>query len=199
MGFFSGRSKPSHQDSGGWITHSAFVGDLYDRRWFERGRATSRVQRNGIEMSDPIPPGLRLIDDAEESKRFFTRLPREREVEARAAREYFKAKVLATAENLSFTIDKSHIPLVLRMVFTVLKWDGMMLLDNFHAHPALRQQYSVYVSSIGDDDVISLLAWWIALSNDDPAGGTSMWLHMSMDKGIRLGFEEAGALPRRDS
>lgn len=190
IGFFSRRSKPANGTTG-WL--NLFTGDLYDRRWFEQRRVTSRVQRNGIEMSDPVPVCLQLVDDAEEWKRFITRPPREPKPDVQAAHEYFEAKAASTAANLSFTVGAEHTLWIRRMVFTVLKYDGIMILDSFEAHPALRQQYSDRISSVSDDDVAYLLAWWLALAADDPAGQRN---NVSVVTGLSFAAEPVGGLRR---
>lgn len=194
MGFFQ-RSQPAADGTTGW--GGLFTSELYERRWFDAGQATSRVERNGREMTDPVPPGLRLIDDAASSKRFFAQASGIREPQPQAAGDYFEVKVTSTAANLSLTLGSDQAALVRRMAFTVLKFDGMLLLENFGAHPGLKQQYGNLLSATEDDDVVSLLGWWLGVAADDPSGGTSMWIHLSMDKAIRLGLEEAGILPRQ--
>lgn len=197
MGIF-GRKSPqlSSSTSTGWAT--TYVSDLYSRRWIENDVATPKVERDGKEVTDPVPPGLRLLEDAGAARRFFAQPPARRDPATGAAAEYVESKIAWTSHNLSFDLKPEQRYWVNRFIYTVFKVDGLMMLDAFNAHGDLQAAHSTLVDTTAEDDAVTLVAWWMALSADDPYGGSSMWIHMTMDKAIRLGFEEAGAPPRRE-
>jgi len=195
MGFFK-RAQSQRGDTG-WA--ALFVGDLYDRRWFEAGVATERVERNGRELTDPVPPGLRIIGDADQYGRFLATPADAGSPNAEGARRYFDAKVKATATTLAFPASETLIRNIQSLAVAVFLMDGLSLLDRYDANPALRHSNARLGITPGDTDIIPLLEWWMALASRDDSGGTSMFLHISMDKAMRLGFEDAGALPRANT